>query len=34
LKKCSRCKMARYCSTECQGLDWKKHKPFCSRMNV
>jgi len=26
---CSRCKTARYCSTECQRKDWKNHKSMC-----
>ncbi|KAF7352396.1 MYND-type domain-containing protein [Mycena venus] len=29
LRKCSRCQLARYCSSECQRLDWKKHKKMC-----
>ena len=29
LKICSRCKGARYCSTECQKSDWKSHKQQC-----
>ena len=28
-KKCSNCKMAYYCSSECQKKDWKEHKPQC-----
>lgn len=31
IKKCSRCKVATYCSVECQKRDWKKHKPFCKK---
>ena len=27
---CSRCKMAKYCSEECQVRDWKKHKKDCT----
>ena len=26
---CSRCKLVRYCSAECQRKDWKSHKPRC-----
>lgn len=29
LMKCSRCKIAQYCSAECQKNDWKKHKSEC-----
>ncbi|EER05690.1 hypothetical protein Pmar_PMAR011736, partial [Perkinsus marinus ATCC 50983] len=30
LKTCSRCKVARYCSTQCQASDWKAgHKREC-----
>lgn len=27
--KCSRCKIRRYCSTECQRSDWPRHKSEC-----
>jgi hypothetical protein len=27
---CSRCKAVRYCSRECQRMDWKAHKPACA----
>ena len=31
LNKCSKCKLVRYCSKECQRLDWKRnHKEDCS----
>lgn len=30
LKTCSRCKITRYCSKECQKSDWKKHKGSCT----
>ncbi|KIM45723.1 hypothetical protein M413DRAFT_442345 [Hebeloma cylindrosporum] len=26
---CSKCKVARYCSTACQSEDWKYHKTYC-----
>lgn len=29
LKKCARCKNAKYCSAECQKKDWKKHRMEC-----
>jgi tetratricopeptide (TPR) repeat protein len=29
LKKCSRCKVVRYCSADCQKRAWKEHKPAC-----
>ena len=31
-KRCTRCKMAFYCSRECQKVDWRVHKTLCSRM--
>ena len=31
LKMCSRCKIARYCSGECQKLAWKSHKKNCPK---
>lgn len=33
LKQCSRCGVARYCSTDCQKLNWTqfRHKEFCAR---
>lgn len=36
LKKCSACKVARYCSKECQYLDWKEggHKWCCKAMPI
>ncbi len=30
IKRCSNCKMAYYCSKECQKKDWKEHKKFCN----
>ena len=29
MKKCSVCKLVRYCSEECQLGDWKSHKKSC-----
>ncbi|KAI0315470.1 hypothetical protein OF83DRAFT_352828 [Amylostereum chailletii] len=29
LRKCSACKMVRYCSQECQRAAWKNHKASC-----
>ncbi|KAI0765926.1 hypothetical protein BD413DRAFT_573354 [Trametes elegans] len=29
LKRCSRCKLTRYCSVECQRKDWARHKVAC-----
>ena len=29
LKKCGRCNIVRYCSTECQEEDWPEHKRVC-----
>lgn len=28
-QRCSKCKMAWYCSRDCQLRQWKKHKPIC-----
>ncbi|KZF19547.1 hypothetical protein L228DRAFT_224753 [Xylona heveae TC161] len=30
LLRCSRCRLVRYCSDECQKADWKKHKSVCN----
>ena len=27
--RCSKCKIAWYCSRDCQLRQWKKHKPIC-----
>jgi len=29
MSKCARCKLAMYCSRECQVADWKRHKKQC-----
>ena len=31
LKKCSRCRVARYCNSNCQAEDWKSHAAECQR---
>ncbi|XP_053408238.1 ankyrin repeat and MYND domain-containing protein 2-like [Mercenaria mercenaria] len=31
-KKCSACKMAHYCSQDCQKLHWFVHKKFCKKL--
>lgn len=31
---CSSCKVARYCSTPCQSLDWPKHREACSDISL
>ena len=33
LKKCARCTIVYYCSTECQKSHWKTHKPNCLPQN-
>ncbi len=30
LQMCNRCKKVRYCSQQCQKLDWSTHKQFCT----
>lgn len=30
LLRCSRCKVAKYCTAECQKADWKVHKQVCA----
>ena len=27
---CGRCEAVRYCSRECQRMDWRTHKPVCT----
>ncbi|KAL8594793.1 hypothetical protein ACOMHN_047511 [Nucella lapillus] len=34
LKRCSRCKTVRYCSTHCQSRDWPRHKVTCGESSV
>ncbi|KXS16331.1 hypothetical protein M427DRAFT_296275 [Gonapodya prolifera JEL478] len=34
LKKCSRCRRARYCSTACQKADWKWDKIVCGKTEL
>jgi mitochondrial splicing suppressor protein 51 len=31
LKRCAKCKNARYCSHECQKAEWKTHKKVCGK---
>jgi len=31
MKKCSVCRLVRYCSQECQLEDWKEHKKSCKK---
>ena len=31
LRKCANCKVALYCSTECQKKHWQEHKPVCKK---
>jgi len=33
LRRCSSCKLVRYCSRECQRAHWKQHQPCC-QVNV
>ena len=33
-RRCSRCKVARYCSKECQTAAWKQHKKQCSSVST
>ncbi|KAJ3087821.1 hypothetical protein HK100_008226 [Physocladia obscura] len=31
LKACAKCRLAHYCSKECQTVDWPLHKPICNK---
>jgi TPR repeat protein len=31
LKACAKCKVARFCTAECQRRTWPEHKPHCKR---
>jgi hypothetical protein len=31
LKACAKCKVARFCTAECQKRTWSEHKPHCKR---
>ena len=28
---CSGCRLVSYCTVECQGKQWKEHKPKCNK---
>lgn len=32
IKRCARCKIASYCSKECQMADWKRHRVECTEL--
>ena len=32
LLRCNGCKLVRYCSSDCQLIDWKNHKMICKRL--
>lgn len=32
LKKCTKCKLAKYCGKECQHAHWKTHKAECNKL--
>ena len=34
MKKCSRCKWAKYCSQDCQRSHWKSHKKDCDKLTA
>lgn len=34
IKRCTSCKRVGYCSRECQGADWQKHKSICRERYV
>lgn len=34
VQSCSRCRIAQYCSRECQTKDWKLHKKCCKRLRA
>ncbi|XP_076454442.1 uncharacterized protein LOC143289327 [Babylonia areolata] len=34
IKRCSRCKAVRYCSTTCQSRDWPRHRVTCGESSV
>ncbi|KAJ9148687.1 MYND finger family protein [Pleurostoma richardsiae] len=33
LRRCTRCRVARYCSPECQRKDWRKHRMECQEVD-
>jgi len=34
LKYCGRCKVAKYCSRECQAADWRRHRSECHSQSL
>mmetsp|Transcript_23956 Transcript_23956/g.30162 ORF Transcript_23956/g.30162 Transcript_23956/m.30162 type:complete len:108 (-) Transcript_23956:271-594(-) len=32
LMKCGGCRVVKYCSPECQKMDWKNHKKHCQKL--
>ena len=34
MARCSRCKVATYCSRECQTAQWKAHKVACKKLTM
>uniref|UniRef100_A0A7S2GWX1 MYND-type domain-containing protein n=1 Tax=Octactis speculum TaxID=3111310 RepID=A0A7S2GWX1_9STRA len=33
-RQCSKCLIAKYCSTECQKVDWQSHKIMCKKSHA
>ena len=33
-KKCSKCRLVKYCSSDCQNNDWTKHKVICEDYRI
>ena len=34
MQKCSRCRLVRYCSQDCQLGDWEDHKKSCKKVDA